>query len=372
MLIEAAFAGDSTIRAVLEGRVSMAIFACQPADFEKQSALMLGCNELLPYHPQVLVDVMSTLIERIPLVAIVNDEEQRRNLITLLCDWGLPAHLLHYVSLPVKGMWVRDYGPSFVRSDRRGIVINDAEYLETDRVHDDMVPTELANLLKLPVTKVSLMVEGGNLLSNGQGLCITTDRTFARNAVLGRSRQQVEEGLRRHYGFTQVIALRSLMSEQTGHADMFATFVSASTVLVGAYDPKIDPVNSDILDQNAQILGNVETAGGRLKVVRIPMPSNRGSVWRTYTNVIYANDLVVVPTYTHLDAEVERQAMAIYAEHLPGWEIVGIDASSVIRNRGSLRCVSINIPWLEDRFSDPRKARSPLQAAKTRFAHSAA
>src|SRR5687767_14197617 len=80
-----------------KGRGFMSIYGCTPAEFEKQSAIILGCNELLPFHPQAMVDIVATLIERIPLVAIVDSEEQRKHLITLLCDWGLPAHLLHFV-----------------------------------------------------------------------------------------------------------------------------------------------------------------------------------------------------------------------------------------------------------------------------------
>ena len=58
--------------------------------------------------------------------------------------------------------------------------------------------------------------------------------------------------------------------------------------------------------------------------------------------------------YAHFDAEVERRAMDLYAEHLPGWEVIGIDATTVIVQRGSLRCVSINIPWMEDHFDPPQ------------------
>jgi agmatine/peptidylarginine deiminase len=329
----------------------MPVFACQPGDFEQQSAIMLGCNELIGHHPQVLVEMVSILVDRVPLVAIVNNEEQRRNMVTLLCDWGLPAHQMHYVSLPVKGMWIRDYGPSFVRRQSEGIVINDAEYVETDRVNDDMAPTELANLLKLPVVKVPLLAEGGNILSNGQGICVTTDALFLRNKDRGRGKPEVERILREYYGFQQIVELSALTTEPTGHVDMFATFVCPDTILLGQYDPGIDPVNADVLDGNAVILEKIRTRTGPLKVVRIPMPFNRGGVWRTYTNVIYANDIVIVPTYAHMDPEIERRAMATYAEHLPAWEIMGIDASAIIRQRGSLRCISINIPWLEDRFS---------------------
>src|SRR5437763_5427477 len=113
-----------------EGCVRMPTNDCMPADFEKQSAILLGCNELLPYHPHTLVELCAALIDKIAVIGLVDSEEQRKHVITLLCDWGLPAHLLHFVSLPVKGMWVRDYGPAFVRGGGGDITILDAEYLE--------------------------------------------------------------------------------------------------------------------------------------------------------------------------------------------------------------------------------------------------
>jgi agmatine/peptidylarginine deiminase len=332
---------------------------CMPADFEKQSAIVLGCNELFPYHPRVLVELCAALIDKIALIAIVENEEQRKQVITLLCDWGLPAHLLHFVSLPVKGMWVRDYGPAFVRAREGAITILDAEYLETDRPEDDKAPSELAALLRLPVSPVPLICEGGNLLSNGQGLCLTTAALANRNATRGYSMQKVSDILAAYYGFRQVMVLKPLISEPTGHIDMFATFVTPNVVVVGRYDPKIDPVNADVLDENARILSASRTAFGPLRVVRIPMPSNRGGIWKTFTNVIYANGTLIMPTYGAAELEAQKEAVATYQRLLPDWEIVGIDATTVIKQRGSLRCVSINIPWLEDVFPAPSEVKRP-------------
>jgi len=335
-----------------------------PADFEKQSAILLGCNELFPFHPRVLVELCAALIDKIALIGLVEDEEQRKQVITLLCDWGLPAHLLHFVSLPVKGMWVRDYGPAFVRGRDGAITILDAEYLEVDRPEDDKAPSELAALLRLPVSPVPLICEGGNLLSNGQGLCITTNALATRNAARGYSIQKINEILGSYYGFRQVVVLKPLLSEPTGHIDMFATFVSPTVVVVGQYDPKIDPVNADILDENARMLAGGRTAFGPLRVVRIPMPSNHGGIWKTFTNVIYANGTLIMPTYGASELEAQQEAMATYQRLLPDWEIVGIDATTVIKQRGSLRCVSINIPWLEDVFPAPSEFKRP-QLLKT-------
>jgi agmatine/peptidylarginine deiminase len=326
---------------------------CMPAEFEKQSAILLGCNELLPYHPRTLVELCAALIDKIALIGIVESEEQRKLLITLLCDWGLPAHLLNFISLPVKGMWVRDYGPGFVRGRDGSITILDAEYLESDRPEDDKAPTEFASLLRLPVSHVPLFCEGGNILSNGHGLCLTTTSILARNAARGYSMNSINDILAKFYGFRDIVVLNPLLSEHTGHIDMFATFVAPNVVVVGEYDPKVDPVNADVLNANAALLSQVRTAFGPLRVIRIPMPSNRGGMWKTFTNVIFANGTLIMPTYGAADFELEKVAMEAYARLLPGWEIVGIDATSVIKQRGSLRCVSINIPWLEHVFPAP-------------------
>ncbi len=76
------------------------------------------------------------------------------------------------------------------------------------------------------------------------------------------------------------------------------------------------------------------------------MPDNYDGIWRTYTNVIYANDRVLVPTFAHAEPGKEAQALALYRRLLPGRRIVPIDASSIIENLGALRCVSLNVPWL--------------------------
>lgn len=341
------------------------MFACLPGDFERQSAILLGCNELLPYHPQAMVDVISALIDRIPIIALVEDEEQRRQLVTLLCDWGVPAHLLHFISLPVKGMWVRDYGPSFVRTRAHGITILDADYIEADRPVDDNAPTELANLLKVPVVKVPLTYEGGNLITNGQGLCVTTRMLVSRNAFRGYDEAAVRSTLQKYYGLDQCVVLDPLISEPTGHIDMFATFVAPNIVVVGSYDTHVDPVNADILDANAARLAATQTRWGPLQVVRVPMPSNHGSIWRTFTNVIYANDTILVPRYPHIDEDLYEKAAQTYASLLPGWDVVGIDTSTIILKRGALRCVSLNIPWLDDRFvpTNPWRSRRAYRTA---------
>jgi hypothetical protein len=120
---------------------------CAPGEFEKQAALMLGLSGLPAHVPRVTVDIVRALVDHIPLIAIVTCEDQRLEVVGLLSDWGVPAHLLHFVCMPVRSPWVRDYGPSFVRWTDGSVMILDAEYPVANRPHDDKMPTALAELL---------------------------------------------------------------------------------------------------------------------------------------------------------------------------------------------------------------------------------
>lgn len=332
-----------------------------PADYEQQSALLLGVNELLPYHPHILTDLVAALVERIPLVAVVTGEAQRRDLLATLCDWGLPAHRLHSVFSTAVGLWVRDYGPTFVGRGADARVL-DAEYWYPGRLADDRFPTDLARLLGLEARDVPLLVEGGNLLSNGRGFALCATSFFARNSARYTPAEALKL-LAAHYGFKNVACVWPLIKGMTGHADMFATFTSADTLLLGRYRPDDDPDNAQLLDRVEAFVRGMECGSGPLKVERIPMPPRRDGVWRTYTNVVYANDAVVVPVYADVDKGMEREALETYRRLLPGRQIIPIESTSLARFGGGLRCVSLNVPDLGRPLNFEPPPTRPLAAA---------
>ena len=329
-----------------------------PADYERQSAILLGVNELLPHHPRVLTDLVAALVDRIPVVCVVTGEEQRRDLLTNLCDWGLPAHRLHCVSSRAVGLWVRDYGPSFVRRDGRVCVL-DAEYWYPGRVDDDRFPTDFARLLGLESRDVPLQVEGGNLLSNGRGFALCSTAFFARNEPR-YTQVQALTALCANYGFKNVACVWPLLGCKTNHADMYATFTAADTLVLGRYDPREDAPNAKMLDHVESFVKGMESGAGPLKVVRIPMPPHHDGVWRTYTNVVYANDALIVPVYAGVDPGLEREALDTYRRLLPGRQVIPVEATSVARFGGGPRCVSMNVPDLGHPL---RLERPPAHAA---------
>jgi agmatine/peptidylarginine deiminase len=316
-----------------------------PAEFENKDAMLLGAAQMVQFHPQALVDIVTALYQNVQVIGLVGFAQEGEQVLTLLDEAGLPAEAVTIVEAPVMTMWARDYGPLTVLDRHGQPYFLDAKYEGRGARLDDDVPQHLAEQMAIPVFSLPLTMEGGDLLSNGEGLVLTTQRLLSRNQEeRGYDLEDVWHILQRFFGFTDWIPLPSLQGEPTGHLDMFLTFVDPVTVVVGRYDPDDDPRNAPWLDWIARQLDGRPTPLGPLRVERMPMPPNGDGVWRTYTNVIFANEVLLVPAYPTKHPDLDREAVAIYQRLLPDWRIVSVDATSLIRRNGALHCVTLDLP----------------------------
>ena len=62
----------------------------------------------------------------------------------------------------------------------------------------------------------------------------------------------------------------------------------------------------------------------------------------TYANFLIINGAVLVPTYNQPDKDAE--ALAAIKQAFPDREIVGIDCQVLVRQHGSLHCVTMQYP----------------------------
>jgi agmatine/peptidylarginine deiminase len=90
------------------------------------------------------------------------------------------------------------------------------------------------------------------------------------------------------------------------------------------------------------------------------MPPHRDGIWRTYTNIVMTDDVVVMPSYAGIPRRLEREAIATYKRLLPGREIVTVEATSLAKTGGVLRCVTMNIPHL----GHPLDLEHPVRRAR--------
>lgn len=310
-------------------------------EFEPQSALMVSGSSLVSLAPDVLVDLCRATRNRVPLVMLVNNEEDVIATSRLLAGRRLPR--LPFAVVPHDSAWARDYGPIVLATDAQAVVV-DAFYGNTDRSNDDAVPAAIANLVNTHALETPLTLPGGNLISNGRGICVTTTRLQEENP--GLSQAEIARSLAESLEASTVAMLEPLRGESTGHVDMFATFTSADTVVVGQYRHSYDEENAAILDRNADLLASVRVGRRQLCVVRIPMPARIEDTWPTFTNVVYANGRLLVPTYRSTMSREKRHIEQLYASLLPGWHIYFIRSDDLILQGGALHCVVSNLSTL--------------------------
>jgi agmatine/peptidylarginine deiminase len=337
-----------------------------PGEFQHQAGLILGCNEMVRHYPALFGEMASALYRNIDLIGLVSNQSELDSALGILARYEVPSSAMRFVVAPVNTLWVRDYVPMFARRADGSISLADFMYdppKEMDRRPlDEAFGKVLGNLLGMPVQAVPLTVEGGNLVTNGEGLVAATTSIIPRNASRGYDSHQIEQILEKSFGYTLWARIPGLKGEPTQHADMFMTFLAADVVVVGRMDPAVDPDNAEMLDRVAKALASVTTASGPMKVYRIPMPVpvRAGNGWRTYTNIVLANGVLLMPTFTGVDRAAQSEALELYARLMPGWKVVGINCDALASHLGLLHCVSRQIPGFVKLPPSLRPTADPL------------
>ena len=247
-------------------------------EFEHQAAIMIGCNEMLAYHPRTLIQMVSALRTHVKILGLIWSKEQRKLAIDLLKANGLPEDCIDFYTWPAKSMWVRDFGPFFLMQGKNGpATVVGYAYAQPNRDYGDLFSASFAATLHYEFERAELSFEGGNLLTNGDGLCVTTHRILRQNIERGYEPNDptpITNILAGTFRFNRWAHLNQLDGEPTGHADMFCTICGTNQAVVASYTQEQDAANADILDKNAATLAQEPTAKGPMKVMDL-MPGHR-------------------------------------------------------------------------------------------------
>ncbi len=317
-----------------------------PAEFEDQEILYLGGEQLARRHPTVMADVVREAATEVPIAILAGSTQGHGIIDSLLTAKGLRQLPVEILRTRVQTMWVRDFGPLTVTdtSGRRSMVEFQCGERRAHRFDDD-IPAQLAVQMDLAILSNGLQVTGGDLTTNGRGLGVISSRVVDDNAgYRGKGPPEIVQTVASMLGFENVITVPRLVGEISGRVDLFCTFLAADLIVVGSYEPQVDGENSVRLDQIAQDLAGQPTLAGPLRVQRITLPDHADNIWRSYTNIVFANGVVLVPVYPDYCPDLDKQALAFYRRLLPERKIVGINAAAMVRQGGSPRDVTLNVP----------------------------
>lgn len=285
-------------------------------------------------------------------------ESQARRHMELRDPEGHFAKRIHYHRIPTNDAWCRDHGPNYVFRDqdgRRDKVILDWDYNAWGGKYepyddDDAVPSRVAEIQHLPRVSPGMVLEGGAIDVNGQGLLLTTEACLLnpnRNPSLGR--EEIEERLCRYLGIRKVLWLGDGIAgdDTDGHVDDMTRFVGASTVVTAVEDDPSDENYAPLQDNLRRLQGFTGLDGSPLEIVRLPMPDplyyDGERLPASYANFYIANTAVLVPTYR---CAHDSRAIETLQSCFPGREVVGIDCRDLIWGLGAIHCVTHEEPAL--------------------------
>lgn len=254
----------------------------------------------------------------------------------------VPADRYVRLDFPFDSVWARDFGPVGIHETTGELGIVDHVYRHhATRPSDDAIPCRVASYAGAACHQSPLVLDGGNLMTDGRGNLFMTRRTYVWNS--SRTEAEVDQLLRDHLGVSTIHKLDYATSgaspaDGTGHIDMFAKLLADCTVLVAEASgaPYAAP-----LEAAASYFQSLECAPGRTyQVFRVPAWESYRT-WYTYTNSLIVNGYALVPSYA--DGQ-DGQAQAVYQQALPGATIVLVPSDDPITSGGSIHCVTKEIP----------------------------
>jgi agmatine deiminase len=275
--------------------------------------------------------------------------------VTMIANAGEDAALaraacssaVEVVELPLDDSWLRDCGPIYVLDEdgsqlavHFGFNAWGERFRPWDR--DAAVGRLIAQRLGDPVREARMVLEGGSILTDGEGTLLTTEQCLLNpNRNPSMSREEIEQALRDQLAVERLVWLGLGLLEDRdtdGHVDMIAAFTAPDQVLLQTV-PDDNP-NFEHCQANRERL---QSAG--LEVVPMPfLPYDEVAgepIAASYLNFYICNGAVIVPV---AGAETDQEALRIIAAAYPGREVLPVPGLVLAYGGGGPHCITQQVP----------------------------
>lgn len=330
-----------------------------PAEWFPQSAVQLT-------WPHAGTDWAPILDEVIPCFVSIAKEIMKREKLVVVCPDALEVkeqlgvfdeESVRFVELPTNDTWARDHGGISV-FDPLGMMVYDFVFngwgMKFAANKDNLITRNLyqagvfAEEIQL-VNMAPFVLEGGSIESDGQGTLMATAECLLsvnRNEYL--QREEIEHYLKDVFGVKRILWIENgyLAGDDTdSHVDTLARFCSEDTIAYVKCEDESDEHYDELLAMEEEIKAFRQENGGPYRLISLPMADE--IVWEgerlpaTYANFLIMNGAVLLPFYNSPKDEQARKALQMA---FPDREVVGINCLPLIKQHGSLHCVTMQYP----------------------------
>lgn len=330
-----------------------------PAEWFPQSGVMLTWPHRETDWADILEDVENCYIE----MAVQISQREKLLIVCPDKDEVIPKlrkcrfENILFATLPTNDTWARDHGPITVFIDDKPVLCDftfNGWGLKFAANYDNQITRNLFDLgvFSREVSYKNMLhfvMEGGSIESDGFGTILTTKECLCspnRNQYL--SQMEIESYLKGIFGLKQVLWLSSgyLSGDDTdSHIDTLARFCDEKTIAyVKCDDPEDEHyISLKAMEEELKSFRTLQMEPYRL----IPLPmadpvyDGNSRLPATYANFLILNDVVLVPFYnSDKDIVAQQELQRIFIDR----EVIGIDCTPLIKQHGSLHCVTMQFP----------------------------
>jgi len=318
------------------------------AEFEEQSFTQIifphaatDWSDYLDEAQKCFIHIINAIIKHQKCLVICNNiKEVKKNFI--------PNDNLFFAAYETNDTWARDCSALCVREDDTTKLLDftfNAWGEKFEAFKDNQMNKSIAKYYNNEMQTVDFVLEGGAIESNGVDRILTTAACMLnknRNAHL--STVEITQRLREYFGAEHILYLNHgyLAGDDTdSHIDTLARFITADTIMYIQCKDKTDEHYKQLkfMEEELQMIAEEQN----LQLIPLPMPEacyfEQERLPATYANFLFVNGAVLVPTYNVVQDE---EAIKIFKKTFPSRDVIGIDASVLIRQHGSLHCVTMN------------------------------
>lgn len=272
----------------------------------------------------------------------------------------------------INDTWARDHGFITTTNDDGTLLLNDFQFngwgLKFAANNDNQINTQILTSAKEAKENgvanifsdyflnagyndcMKIVLEGGSIESDGKGTILTTeDCLMAPNRNNFESKECFEQIFREKFGADRVLWLKDvgLTGDDTdSHIDTLARFAPDDTIVYIYEDTDQSAQSWGLKSMKSQLEAFRTREGKPYRLVQLPMPApvifEDEILPATYANFLIINGAVLMPTYGQ--PEKDQEAMNALQTAFPDREIVGIDCRVLVKQHGSLHCVTMQFP----------------------------
>lgn len=198
--------------------------------------------------------------------------------------------------------------------------------------------------------RLNFVLEGGSIESDGVGTILTTaECLLSDNRNEQFTKEEIEDYLKEALGAKRFLWLNHgyLAGDDTdSHVDTLARLCSYDTIAYVKCNDPFDEHYSELLAMETELKEMKTTEGKSYNLIALPMAEkvemDGERLPATYANFLIMNGAVLMPTY---GTAKDEEAKAALQEAFPDREIVGCDCIPLIRQHGSLHCITMQYPF---------------------------